>query len=99
MADDKQKHLVFSILEFLQTSINNGTIKQDDAEGVEGIALTSVPDMDRASNMLLDLDLTPEKGSAQLTFLLPWSLCNPKSNLSLPLFSSRHSVHRRGLWC
>jgi len=36
MADDKQKHLVFSILEFLQTSINNGTIKQDDAEGVEG---------------------------------------------------------------
>ncbi|KAG0046111.1 hypothetical protein BGZ83_008706 [Gryganskiella cystojenkinii] len=35
MADDKQKHLVFSILEFLQTSIGNGTIKADDAEGVE----------------------------------------------------------------
>ncbi|KAF9350912.1 hypothetical protein BGX34_000915 [Mortierella sp. NVP85] len=35
MADDKQKHLVFAILEFLQTSINNGTIKQDDAEGIE----------------------------------------------------------------
>ncbi|KAF9145845.1 hypothetical protein BG015_011775 [Linnemannia schmuckeri] len=35
MADEKQKHLVFSILEFLQTSLNNGTIKQDDAEGIE----------------------------------------------------------------
>ncbi|KAF9133053.1 hypothetical protein BGW39_010743 [Mortierella sp. 14UC] len=35
MADEKQKHLVFSILEFLQTSISNGTIKQDDAEGIE----------------------------------------------------------------
>ncbi|KAI1295244.1 hypothetical protein EDD11_007882 [Mortierella claussenii] len=35
MADDKQKHLVFSILEFLQTSVNNGTIKPDDSEGVE----------------------------------------------------------------
>ncbi|KAF9139386.1 hypothetical protein BGX30_008022 [Mortierella sp. GBA39] len=35
MADEKQKHLVFSILEFLQTSLNNGTIKQDDSEGVE----------------------------------------------------------------
>ncbi|KAG9067809.1 hypothetical protein KI688_011397 [Linnemannia hyalina] len=35
MADEKQKHLVFSILEFLQTSVNNGTIKQDDSEGVE----------------------------------------------------------------
>ncbi|KAK3847871.1 MAG: hypothetical protein J3R72DRAFT_416563 [Linnemannia gamsii] len=35
MADEKQKHLVFSILEFLQTSINNGTIKQDDSEGIE----------------------------------------------------------------
>ncbi|KAF9902272.1 hypothetical protein EC991_005067 [Linnemannia zychae] len=35
MADEKQKHLVFSILEFLQTSINNGTIKQDDTEGIE----------------------------------------------------------------
>ena len=36
MADEKQKHLVFSILEFLQTSLNNGTIKQDDSEGIEG---------------------------------------------------------------
>ncbi|KAG0309332.1 hypothetical protein BGZ98_003447 [Dissophora globulifera] len=35
MADEKQKHLVFSILEFLQTSLNNGTIKQDDSEGIE----------------------------------------------------------------
>ncbi|KAF9947498.1 hypothetical protein BGZ65_008761, partial [Modicella reniformis] len=35
MADDKQKHLVFAILEFLQTSLKNGTIKQDDAEGIE----------------------------------------------------------------
>ncbi|KAG0243414.1 hypothetical protein B0O80DRAFT_450038 [Mortierella sp. GBAus27b] len=35
MADDKQKHLVFAILEFLQTSINNDTIKQDDTEGIE----------------------------------------------------------------
>ncbi|KAF9434440.1 hypothetical protein BGZ76_008020 [Entomortierella beljakovae] len=35
MADEKQKHLVFSILEFLQTSINNGTIKEDDSEGIE----------------------------------------------------------------
>ncbi|KAF9198787.1 hypothetical protein BGZ49_000289 [Haplosporangium sp. Z 27] len=35
MADEKQKHLVFSILEFLQTSINNGTIKQDDSESIE----------------------------------------------------------------
>ncbi|KAG9321327.1 hypothetical protein KVV02_006244 [Mortierella alpina] len=35
MADDKQKHLVFSILEFLQASLNNGTIKPDDSEGVE----------------------------------------------------------------
>lgn len=37
MADDKQKHLVFSILEFLQASLNNGTIKEDDSEGIEGI--------------------------------------------------------------
>ncbi|KAG0347566.1 hypothetical protein BG004_007470 [Podila humilis] len=35
MADDKQKHLVFSILEFLQSSLNNGTIKEDDSEGIE----------------------------------------------------------------
>ncbi|KAG0350930.1 hypothetical protein BG005_009564 [Podila minutissima] len=35
MADDKQKHLVFSILEFLQASLNNGTIKEDDSEGIE----------------------------------------------------------------
>ncbi|KAF9115684.1 hypothetical protein BGX27_006928 [Mortierella sp. AM989] len=35
MADEKQKHLVFSILEFLQASLNNGTIKQDDSEGIE----------------------------------------------------------------
>ncbi|KAG0216146.1 hypothetical protein BGX33_000410 [Mortierella sp. NVP41] len=35
MADEKQKHLVFSILEFLQTSLNNGTIKEDDSEGIE----------------------------------------------------------------
>ncbi|KAG0239725.1 hypothetical protein BGW41_007525 [Actinomortierella wolfii] len=35
MADEKQKRLVFSILEFLQTSISNGTIKQDDHEGIE----------------------------------------------------------------
>ncbi|CAO3568319.1 unnamed protein product [Mortierella alpina] len=35
MADDKQKHLVFSILEFLQASLDNGTIKPDDSEGVE----------------------------------------------------------------
>ncbi|KAF9578269.1 hypothetical protein BGW38_006024, partial [Lunasporangiospora selenospora] len=35
MADEKQKHLVFSILEFLQSSLGNGTIKADDAEGIE----------------------------------------------------------------
>jgi small glutamine-rich tetratricopeptide repeat-containing protein alpha len=43
MADDKQKHLVFAILEFLQTSINNGTIKQDDAEGIEGTLCFNLP--------------------------------------------------------
>lgn len=43
MADDKQKHLVFAILEFLQTSLNNGTIKQDDAEGIDGMLHCNLP--------------------------------------------------------
>ncbi|KND03016.1 uncharacterized protein SPPG_02087 [Spizellomyces punctatus DAOM BR117] len=35
MADNKQKRLAFAICDYLQESIKNGTIKQDDAEGVE----------------------------------------------------------------
>jgi small glutamine-rich tetratricopeptide repeat-containing protein alpha len=34
MADKKQK-LVLSVLEFLQGSIADGTVKQDDVEGLE----------------------------------------------------------------
>merc|ERR1712093_954080 len=34
MADKKQR-LVYSILEFLQASMDDGTIKQDDKEGIE----------------------------------------------------------------
>jgi hypothetical protein len=34
MADKKQK-LVLSVLDFLQTSIADGTVKQDDVEGLE----------------------------------------------------------------
>ncbi|KAG9303391.1 hypothetical protein G9A89_013717 [Geosiphon pyriformis] len=32
---DKKKRLVFSILQFLESSIKDGTIKQDDVEGIE----------------------------------------------------------------
>ena len=32
---DIKKRLVFSILQFLQQSINDGTIKEEDKEGVE----------------------------------------------------------------
>ncbi|ORX90051.1 hypothetical protein K493DRAFT_231659 [Basidiobolus meristosporus CBS 931.73] len=32
---DNKKRLVFSILEFLQQSVNDGTIKADDVEGIE----------------------------------------------------------------
>lgn len=36
MAEDKRKRLAFAICDYLQESISNGTIKEDDAEGIEG---------------------------------------------------------------
>ncbi|KAJ3291121.1 hypothetical protein HK104_006325 [Borealophlyctis nickersoniae] len=35
MADEKRKRLAFAICDYLQQSITNGTIKEDDAEGIE----------------------------------------------------------------
>lgn len=35
MSDIKKKTLVFSILDFLKTSVEDGTIKGDDKEGVD----------------------------------------------------------------
>jgi hypothetical protein len=37
MATENKKALVFSILDFLQKSCEDGTINKDDAEGIEGI--------------------------------------------------------------
>lgn len=83
MADDKQKHLVFSILEFLQASLNNGTIKEDDSEGIEGKRCWDA--LFSAGN---------EKHCRHISFCYSslFSFCfeiNP---------NSCHSVHRRGLW-
>jgi hypothetical protein len=36
MATENKKALVYSILEFLQKSCDDGTIAKDDAEGIEG---------------------------------------------------------------
>ena len=36
MTTENKKALVFSILEFLQKSCEDGTIKQDDTESIEG---------------------------------------------------------------
>ncbi len=39
---DIKKRLVFSILQFLQQSIKDGTIKEEDTEGVEVAGSTSI---------------------------------------------------------
>lgn len=36
MATENKKALVYSILEFLQKSCEDGTINKDDTEGIEG---------------------------------------------------------------
>ncbi|KAF9163389.1 hypothetical protein DFQ27_002916 [Actinomortierella ambigua] len=59
MADEKQKRLVFSILEFLQTSINNGTIKQDDQEGIE-VAIQCIGEA-------FNVDVTDEEQAKELS--------------------------------
>lgn len=38
MASENKKALVFSILEFLQKSCQDGTISPDDTEGIEGMS-------------------------------------------------------------
>jgi small glutamine-rich tetratricopeptide repeat-containing protein alpha len=42
---EKQQRLVFSILEFLNQSINDGTVKADDKESLE-VASTCQPEPD-----------------------------------------------------
>lgn len=41
MATENKKALVYSILEFLQKSCEDGTINKDDTEGIEGIKRTN----------------------------------------------------------
>lgn len=40
MATENKKALVYSILEFLQKSCEDGTINKDDTEGIEGAFIT-----------------------------------------------------------
>lgn len=85
MADDKQKHLVFSILEFLQSSLNNGTIKEDDSEGIEGKCC-------RMDDPVAPVTKTLSPHLVMLLIVTSVLLHQINPN-------SCHSVHRRGLWC
>ena len=44
MSDIKKKTLVFSILDFLKTSVEDGSIKGDDKEGVDVASASNVTD-------------------------------------------------------